>query len=161
MWGALCAAYTDRNYYLINLHDLISFVNFALFYVYPLISWACQCAISCLLLLVLAGMSYFEFYFFFNGVKCTNPLQIPPFYYIFFYSLIHYLPRRFSNVLIIQCDGCWGRGLRQGRFFWQAGLMAGLQVGRALRCSGCLCLGSAVPIPHVPGHPTFYMQRRC
>ena len=32
--------------------------------------------------------------------------------------------------------------------------MAGLQVGRALGCSGCLGLGSAVPVPHVPGHPT-------
>ena len=28
-------------------------------------------------------------------------------------------------------------------FFWRAGLMAGLQVGQALGCSG-----------HVPGHPT-------
>ena len=35
-----------------------------------------------------------------------------------------------------------------------AGLIAGLHVGRALRCSGCLGLGSAVPVPHVPGHPT-------
>ena len=51
-----------------------------------------------------------------------------------------------------------GGGLRQGRFFWRAGLMAGLQGGWALRCSGCLCLGSAVPVPHVPGHPTLYMQ---
>ena len=33
--------------------------------------------------------------------------------------------------------------------------MAGLQVGRALGCSGCLGLGSALPAPHhVPGHPT-------
>ena len=104
-------------------------------------------------------MSYFEFYFFFNGVKCNlNPLQIPPFYYIYiFYSLIHYLPSRFSNVLLVQCDGYWGRGqgLRQGF----SGGRAGLQVGRALGCSGCLGLGSAVPVPHVPGHPTLYMQQ--
>ena len=39
-------------------------------------------------------------------------------------------------------------------FFWQAGLMAGLQAGQALGCSGCLGLGSAVPVPHVPGHQT-------
>ena len=32
--------------------------------------------------------------------------------------------------------------------------MAGLQIGRALECSGCLGLGSVVPAPHVPGHPT-------
>jgi len=36
-------------------------------------------------------------------------------------------------------------------FFWQAGLVAGLQVGQALKCSSCLDLGSAA---HVPGHPT-------
>ena len=35
-----------------------------------------------------------------------------------------------------------------------AGLIVGLHVGRALGCSGCLGLGSAVPVPHVPGHPT-------
>ena len=39
-------------------------------------------------------------------------------------------------------------------FFWRAGLEAGLQVGRALGCSGCLGLGSAVPVLHVPRHPT-------
>ena len=33
--------------------------------------------------------------------------------------------------------------------------MAGLQVGRALGCFSCLGLRSAVPAPHVPGHPTF------
>ena len=40
-------------------------------------------------------------------------------------------------------------------FFWQAGLVAGLQVGWARGCSGCLGLGSAVLVPHVPGHPPF------
>ena len=34
------------------------------------------------------------------------------------------------------------------------GLIVGLHVGRALGCSGCLGLGLAVPVPHVPGHPT-------
>ena len=46
-----------------------------------------------------------------------------------------------------------GAGAGAG-FVWQAGLVAGLQVGWALGCSGCLGLGSAVPVPHVPGHPT-------
>lgn len=32
--------------------------------------------------------------------------------------------------------------------------MAGLQVGRALGSSGCLGMGSAVRVPHVPGHRT-------
>ena len=48
-----------------------------------------------------------------------------------------------------------GAGAGAGaRFIWRAGLVAGLQVGRALGCSGCLGLGSAVPVPHVPRHPT-------
>jgi len=38
-------------------------------------------------------------------------------------------------------------------FFWWAGLVAGLQVGWALGCSG-FGLGSAVPVLHVCGHPT-------
>ena len=47
-----------------------------------------------------------------------------------------------------------GTGVGAGAgFFWGTGLVAGLQVGRALGCSGCLRLGSAVPVPHVPGHP--------
>ena len=37
--------------------------------------------------------------------------------------------------------------------------MAGLQVGQALGCSGCLGLGSAVPVPHVRGHPTSICDR--
>ena len=36
---------------------------------------------------------------------------------------------------------------------WRAGLVAGSQVGQALGCSG-FGLRSAVPVPHVPGHPT-------
>ena len=39
-----------------------------------------------------------------------------------------------------------GAGAGAGFFQW-AGLMAGLQVGRALGHSGCLGLGSAVPAP--------------
>ena len=45
-----------------------------------------------------------------------------------------------------------GAGVGIG-FFWRGGVMAGLQVGWALGCSGCLGLRSAVPVPHVPGHP--------
>ena len=32
-------------------------------------------------------------------------------------------------------------------FFWWAGLITGLQVGQALRCSSYLGMGSAVPAP--------------
>ena len=46
-----------------------------------------------------------------------------------------------------------GRGPGEGSF-WQAGLLAGLRVGQALRCSSYLGLGSAVPAPQIPGHPT-------
>ena len=45
------------------------------------------------------------------------------------------------------------RGAGAG-FFWRASLVAGCQVGRALGCDGCLGLGSAIPVPRVPGHPT-------
>ena len=48
-----------------------------------------------------------------------------------------------------------GTGVGAGSgFFWGTGLVAGLQVGWALGCSGCLGLGSAVPVPNVPRHPT-------
>ena len=39
-------------------------------------------------------------------------------------------------------------------FLWKVGLVAGLQVGQALGCSGRLGLGSAVLVPQVPGHTT-------
>ena len=38
--------------------------------------------------------------------------------------------------------------------FWQSGLMAGLQMGQAFRCSSYLALRSGVPALHVPVHPT-------
>ena len=48
-----------------------------------------------------------------------------------------------------------GAGAAAGAgFLWRAGFIVRLQVGRALGCSGCLGLGLAVPVPHVPGHPT-------
>ena len=69
------------------------------------------------------------------------PHPYPPFFIFYFlYSLLY----RFSTVLPVQCDGCWGRGWGRA-FSWRAGHVAGLQVGRALGCSGCLGLSSAVP----------------
>ena len=46
------------------------------------------------------------------------------------------------------------RGEAGAGFFWRAGLVAGLQVGRAVGCSGCLGLALAVPVLHVPRRPT-------
>jgi len=37
--------------------------------------------------------------------------------------------------------------------FWQVGLVAGLQMGQAFRCSSYLGLVSAVSALHIPGHP--------
>ena len=37
--------------------------------------------------------------------------------------------------------------------FWQVGLVAGLQMGQAFRCSSNLGLCSAVSALHIPGHP--------
>ena len=53
-----------------------------------------------------------------------------------------------------------GTGARAGAgFFWRAGLVAGLQVGQALRCSSYLGLGSAVPAPMVLGtQPPYTMK---
>ena len=73
------------------------------------------------------------------------PHPHPPLSLYCLYSLIHYLLTRFSTFLPVQSVG--------PGFFWRAGLMAGLQVGWALGCSGCLDLGSAVPVHHVRGHP--------
>ena len=39
--------------------------------------------------------------------------------------------------------------------------MAGLQVGQALGCCGCLGLGSAVLVPQVPGHSTSICNKGC
>ena len=57
---------------------------------------------------------------------------------------------RFYTVLPVHCH--WPVA---GAGFWLGGLVAGLQVGRALRCSGYLSLRSAVPAHPVPGNPTF------
>ena len=50
--------------------------------------------------------------------------------------------------------GAVGRGRDWGSVFLAGGLMARLQVGQALGCYSYLGLGSAVPVPQVPGHPT-------
>ena len=54
-----------------------------------------------------------------------------------------------STELLALCDGCLGWG-----WVWQAGLVAGLQVGQA--CGVLLLPGFGVSSssPHVPGHPT-------
>ena len=82
--------------------------------------------------------------------KAPNPIS--PLLLYFSYSLNHYLLSTFPLFFQFSVTGA-GAGAGVG-FFWGAGLMAGLQVWRALGCSGCLGLGSAVPVYHVPGHPT-------
>ena len=42
-------------------------------------------------------------------------------------------------------------------FFWRVGLMAGLQEGQALRSSGYLGFGSAVPAPNCSWAPNLHM----
>ena len=66
-----------------------------------------------------------------------SPL-FPPF---LFYSFIHYL----GSPLFFLFNQT-GAGAGELFFCW-VGLMAGLQVGQALRCSSYLGLGSAVPAP--------------
>ena len=72
------------------------------------------------------------------------PFIIILIFFIYIYSLIHYLPRRVSTVFLGQCDRFWDGGWIG--FFWWAGPVAGLQVGQALEFSGCLGLGSAVAV---------------
>ena len=50
-----------------------------------------------------------------------------------------------------------GPGLGQGFFSWWAGFVAGLQVGRALGCYGCLGLGSADPAAPAPPPPPMFL----
>ena len=77
------------------------------------------------------------------------PHPHPPLSLYCLYSLIHYLLTRFSTFLPVQSAGAV--------FFWRAGLMAGLQVGWALGCSGCLDLGSAVPVHQYMSPYTTYL----
>ena len=44
-----------------------------------------------------------------------SPPLFPPFSSFFFYSCIHYLPSKFSTVLPVHCDRCWGRFFLAGR----------------------------------------------
>ena len=79
--------------------------------------------------------------------KAPHPIT-PIYYYIFYIVLIIIYSVSFPLFFQFSMMGA-GAGC-----FWWAGLVAGLQVGWALGYSGCLGLGSAVPVPHVPGHPT-------
>jgi len=75
------------------------------------------------------------------------PHPIPPLLLYFLYSLIVIYSVSFPMFFQFSVMGA---GARAGAgFFCQAGLVAGLQVGRALGCSGCLGLGSAVPSLHI------------
>ena len=76
-----------------------------------------------------------------------SPPLSPPFYYIFY--IVFYI----GSPLFFQFSVTGaGAGVGAGFFFfcWWARLVAGLQVGRALGCSGCLGLGSAVSVPPPP-----------
>ena len=75
-----------------------------------------------------------------------SPPLSPPLYYIFYIVLFIIYPVGSPQFFQFSVTGV-GAGAGTG-------LVAGLQLGRALGCSGCLGLGSAVPGPHVPGHPT-------
>ena len=67
-------------------------------------------------------------------------------------SILNIYPVGFPLFFQFSVTGSWG-GDWAG-FFLRAGLVTGLQVGRALGCSGCLGLGSAIPVPYVRGQPT-------
>ena len=83
------------------------------------------------------------------SLRFKAPHPTPLFIIIFLCSLI--IIYSFSFPLFFQFS-VTGAGAGGGTgFFWWAGLVACLQVGRGL---GCLGLGSVVPVPYVPGHPT-------
>ena len=105
----------------------------------------CMCHLHMPVVLLCSAYRAFSFSLLFQG----SPPLSPPFI-LYFYIVFYIGSQLFFQFSVIGCwDGGWGRV-----FFWQAGLVAGLQVGQALRCSGCLGLGSAVPAPHVPWHRT-------
>ena len=86
------------------------------------------------------------------------PTPIPPsfiivFLFCFFFFIIYAVgfPPFFQCHLTVAGAGAV--------FFWWVGLMARSQVGWALGCSGCLGLGSAVPVPLFPGYPTFICDK--
>ena len=73
------------------------------------------------------------------------PHSIPPLLLLlfFYFSLIYSV----SFPLFFQFIVTSARAGAGSGFFWWVGLVAGLQVGQALGCSGCLGLGSAVLVP--------------
>ena len=111
----------------------------------------CVCHLHVSIVLLCSAYREFSCSLLFQG----SPALSPPLYHIFY--IVFYI----GSPLFFQFN-VTGAGARVGAgfffFFWWAGLMAGLQVGRALGCSGCLGLGSAVPAPppppHIPGYPT-------
>ena len=95
----------------------------------PRVSGSCEGGMH-VLLHVLVVLLCSVYRVFSSSLHYLGSSSSPP----FSHSLIHYLPSRFSTVLPVQHDGCWGR------VFWQAGLVAEWQVGKALRCSSYLGL---------------------
>ena len=83
----------------------------------------------------------------YRACSCSLLTPPPPLLLYFLYSLFIIYSVSFPLFFQFIVTGA-GAG-----FFWRAGHVAGLQVGGALRCCGCLGLGSGVPVPHVPGHP--------
>ena len=80
-------------------------------------------------------------------VACFSRFPIPsPLYYYIFYIVLSLFTLIIFPLFLQFSVTSAGAGAGAG-FFWRAGLVAGLQVGRALGCSGCLGLGSAVPVP--------------
>ena len=64
------------------------------------------------------------------------------FWFLFFIVLFVIYPVGSPLFFQFRVTGAWA-----GVGFWQVGLMAGLWLGQALRCSSYLGLGSAVPAP--------------
>ena len=81
------------------------------------------------------------------------PTHVPPLHSLFF---IHPV----GSPLFFYFSGTGARVGAGLGLFWQARLMAGLQMGQAFRCSSYLALGSAVPALHVPVHPTSTWDER-
>ena len=68
--------------------------------------------------------------------KAPHPI-LPLYYYRFFYIVLSLV-----TVLLVHCDRYWDRVSLAG-----AGLVARLQVGQALVCSGCFGFGQQFQSP--------------
>ena len=78
-----------------------------------------------------------------------SPLSL---HFSLIYSLFFIYPVGSPLFFQFSVIGAWvGAGTES---FWRARLKAELGVGQALKCSSYLGFASAVPAPHVPGHPT-------